>query len=310
VPSRIFVTGATGVVGIRAVSLLAATGREVTAVGRSPEKRARLESLGARAVSPDLFDRVAMQRALEGHDTVINLATHMPPSTFRMMLPWEWRENDRIRREGSALLVDAAIAAGVKRFVQESFAPIYEDGGDRWIDEEWPVRPIAQSRTTLDAERSAARFSVAGGTGVVLRFAGFYGPDPLLRDAIALVKKGWSPLPGPGGAYWSSLSHDDAATAVVAALGVGAGIYNASDDELLTRREWVDALAAAADARSPRLMPRWLSPLGGKTMELLSRSHRMSNAKLKSASGWSPRWRSAREGLPAAVQALGRERPR
>src|SRR4030095_2591213 len=107
VPSRIFVTGATGVVGIRAVSLLAATGREVTAVGRSPEKRARLESVGARAVSPDLFDRVAMQRALEGHDTVINLATHMPPSTFRMMLPWEWRENDRIRREGSALLVDA-----------------------------------------------------------------------------------------------------------------------------------------------------------------------------------------------------------
>lgn len=291
-------------VGIRAVPLLVAGGDDVTAVGRSPEKRIRLESLGARAVSPDGSDRVAMQGALEGHDTVINLATHMPPSTFRMMLPWEWRENDRIRREGSALLVDAAIAAGVKRFVQESFAPIYEDGGDRWIDEQWPVSPIAQTRTTLDAERSAARFSTAGGTGVVLRFAGFYGPDPLLRDAIALVKKGWSPLPGPGGAYWSSLSHDDAATAVVAALGVGAGIYNATDDEPLTRREWADALAAAAGARSPRPMPRWLLAVGGKTMELLSRSQRMSNAKLKSASGWAPKWRSAREGLSAAVRAL------
>jgi 2-alkyl-3-oxoalkanoate reductase len=91
---------------------------------------------------------------------------------------------------------------------------------------------------------------------------------------------------------------------VVAALGVSAGIYNASDDEPLTHREWADVLAAAVGAKPPRLMPRWLLALGGKTMELLSRSQRMSNAKLKTASGWAPRWRSAREGLPAAVRAL------
>jgi len=57
-----------------------------------------------------------------GHDAVVNLATHMPPSTLRMLLPGAWRENDRIRRFASAILVDAAIAAA-PRFVQESFGP-------------------------------------------------------------------------------------------------------------------------------------------------------------------------------------------
>lgn len=301
---RILVTGATGVVGIRTVPLLVAAGHELTAVGRSPESLARLESLGARPVALNIFDRIAVERALAGYDTVINLATHIPPSTLRTMLPWEWRENDRIRREGSAALVDAAIAAGVRRFIQESFAPIYEDGGDRWIDESWPVRPVPYNRTVLDAERSAARFTEAGGTAIVLRFAYFYGPDAMLGDILTVVKKGWAPLPGRANAYWSSLAHEDAATAVVAALEAGAGIYNATDDEPLTRREFADAAAAVVGAKTPRPLPRWLSAIGGKTMELLSRSLRMSNAKLRTASGWTPRWRSAREGLAAAAHEL------
>jgi nucleoside-diphosphate-sugar epimerase len=92
---------------------------------------------------------------------------------------------------------------------------------------------------------------------------------------------------------------------VVAALQLPAGIYNVCDDEPLTRREWVDALAYAAGARRPRLLPRWAA-IGG-LMELLSRSQRMSNAKLKAASGWAPRWANARDGLRAAVRELGGE---
>ncbi|HEU4629837.1 MAG TPA: NAD(P)-dependent oxidoreductase [Gemmatimonadaceae bacterium] len=301
---RVLVTGATGVVGRRAVPRLVAQGHQVTAVGRTAEKRAQLEALGARAIALDLFDAAAVRRALDGHDAVLNLATHMPPSTVRMLLPWEWRENDRVRREGSATLVEAALAAGVSRFVQESFAPVYEDGGDGWIDERWPVRPAPYNRTVLDAERAAARFTAAGGTGVVLRFAGFYGPDPFLRDMLDVVRWGWAPLPGAADAYWSSVSHDDAASAAVAALGLPAGTYNVCDDEPLTRRAFADVLATAAGARPPRLMPSWLTALGGRTVELLSRSQRMSNATLKAASGWAPRWPSAREGIPAAARAL------
>jgi 2-alkyl-3-oxoalkanoate reductase len=303
-PQRIFVTGATGVVGAHAVPMLIARGHEVTAIGRSPDKRARLEKMGARAIELDTFDVAATRRALEGITTVINLATHMPSSAFKMMLPWAWRENDHIRREGSAALAEAALGAGVRRFMQESFAPVYEDGGDRWIDESWPMRPAPYNRSTMDAEHSAARFTERGGAGIVLRFAGFYGPDEMLREMIGVVKKGWSPLPGAPTAYWSSVAHEDAASAVVALVDAQAGIYNVCDDEPVARRDYVGTVASAVGAKSPRPMPGILSALGGKTMALLSRSQRMSNARLKAETGWSPKWCSARMGIPEAAREL------
>lgn len=304
-PGNIFVTGATGVIGQRAVPELVRRGFRVTAVGRSAEKRAQLESKGARAVALDMFDAESARAALRGHDTVINLATHIPPSTFRTLFRREWRENDRIRREGSATLVNAAIASGVNRFIQESFAPIYEDGGDRWIDESWPVRPVAYNMSVLDAERSAKRFTESGGAGVVLRFGAFYGADAIMRDLLGVVRRGWSPVPGRAGAYWSSISHEDAAAAVVAALTVPAGVYNICDDEPVTRRELANTLAATIGAKPPRLLPTSLTRLGGSLMELGSRSQRMSNAAFKRATAWTPRLRSVREGFPEAVRALG-----
>jgi nucleoside-diphosphate-sugar epimerase len=306
---RVLVTGATGVVGRLVLPQLLARGRRVTAVGRTAEKRAQLWALGADPIALDLCDVAAARRALAGHDAVVNLATHMPSSLLQALLPWAWRENDRVRRDGSAALVQAAIDTGVSRFVQESFAPVYEDGGDRWIDEDWPQRPTPYNRTVLDAEKSAARFAAAGGAAVVLRFAGFYGPDPFLREMIRAVQRGWAPLPGRAGAYWSSVSHEDAAAAVIAALALPSGRYNVCDDEPLTRREWADALANAAGLRPPRLLPGWIVALGGRTMELLSRSQRMTNARLKNASGWTPRWRSVRDGLRVAVRALGSDAP-
>lgn len=303
VSHRIFVTGATGVVGRRVVPQLVSMGHEVTAVGRTPAKRASLASMGATAVALDLFDHAAVREALRGHEVIINLATHIPSSSGRMMLPWAWRENDRLRRDASAVLVRAAAEVGATRFIQESYAPIYEDGGYDWIDEAHAQRPTRFNRTVLDAERSAARFSDGGGTAVVLRFAGFYGPDRLLQDMIDAVRRGWAPFPGAPDAYWSSVSHEDAARAVITALDVPAGTYNVCDDVPLTRRQWADALARAVGTRPPRLMPVWLRRLGG-VMELLARSQRMSHAKLTAVSGWAPRWTSAREGLAEAVRQL------
>lgn len=299
---RIFFTGATGVIGRIAVPMLVELGHRVSAVGRNPQRLEALRAAGADTLVVDLFDRDAVNTALAQHDVIVNLATHMPSSIAKMMLPWAWHENDRIRREGSALLVETAMARGIHRFIQESFAPMYDDGGARWIDESWALRPARYNRTTIDAERSAHRMTEAGGTGIVLRFAGFYGPDPMLRDMLKLVRRGWSPLPGAATAYWSSISHEDAARAVIASIDAEAGIYNVCDDRPLTRREWADAAAKAIGARPPRLMPTWLSRLGGSPMDLMSRSQRMSNAKLKRATGWSPKYADAITGLADAAR--------
>jgi nucleoside-diphosphate-sugar epimerase len=201
--------------------------------------------------------------------------------------------------------VDAARTAGVGRFVQESFAPVYPDRGDAWIDETTPIAPARYNRTIADAEGAAARFSAAGGAGVVLRFAAFYGPDArFLADLVRAVKRGLAPLFGPPAAYISSVSHDDAAAAVVAALEVPAGIYNVADDEPVSHRDFVNSLADALGVRHPRLVPPWMTALGGSLARTMARSLRVSNRKLRAASGWAPVFRSVRDGWPTAVAPL------
>ena len=302
---RIFVAGATGVIGSRLVPLLLVEGHEVTAIGRSPAKREALARIGAAPMAVSLFEREALGRAVAGHQVVINMATSIPSSSVRMLLRGAWKETDRIRREGAASLAHATRASGAERFIQESFAPIYADGGDRWIDESWPQEPVPYNRTILDAERAAAEFSAAGGLGISLRFAGFYAADAFqVRDAIRMIRKGWAPLPGSPTAFFSSIHHDDAASAVIAALRARAGAYNVTDDEPVSRREYVDLLAAAIGAPPPKLLPGWLVSLGGSIMELLTRSLRISNRKLWEETGWAPAFRSVREGWPAVVRSL------
>ena len=306
---RIFVSGATGVVGVRVVPLLLSRGHSVTAVTRNPEARAHLERAGARPVAVDLFDVNAVRKAVARHDVIINLATHIPPSAARMILRRSWRENDRLRTEGVANIVDAALAAGAPRLIQESFAPIYADRGDEWVDESAPLQPTAYNRTTVDAEQSVARFTSRGGTGVALRFAGFYGPDAIqVQSYIDALRKGWAALPGSPQKFISSIAHDDAATAVVAALEVPAGAYNVGDDEPVRRAVFFGSLAEALGLKAPRFLPDWTVSLLGSVGETMGRSLRMSNRKLRGATQWQPQFRSVREGWPVMLAQMKEHR--
>lgn len=306
---RVFVAGATGVIGRRVIPLLAAGGNEVTAIGRSPEKRARLEGMGARGVDVNLFDVADLRRAVNGHDVVINLATHLPPM-LRMLMPGAWSENDRIRRFASANVAQVASEVGVQRLIQESFALVYPDRGDLWIDETTPIQPVRYNRTVADAEHAAEGFTSRGGTGIVLRFAAFYGSDSEQVPAIlASIRRGWVPIPGSPNAYFPSVSHDDAAAAVVAALGVNAGVYNVVDDQPLRRREYFDSIAELLGVPPPRILPSWVGRVIGSLGEMFARSIRMSNQKLKTASGWAPRYPSAREGWRATIEEMRTGRP-
>lgn len=302
----IFLAGATGVIGRRVLPSLVQAGHRVTAVGRTAAKRTALEDMGARALDVDLFDPVAVRRAVQDHDVVINLATHIPPSS-RAFIPGAWRENARIRRLVSANLAQGAIAAGADRLIQESFAPIYQDAGDTWIDETAPVRVARYNRSVLDAEAAADRFTQGGGAGVVLRFAYFYGADSdFTRDAVRYVRHGRAPLFGSPAAFFSSVAHEDAASAVVAALEVPAGHYNVCDDRPVARREYADSLAGALSVPPPKFFPAWMAALAGSLGETLARSQRISNGKLRASARWHPRYSSVVEGWAAVVAELAR----
>ncbi len=284
--SEIVIAGSTGVIGRRAVRALLAAGHGVTGVTRSAAGRERLEGLGARAVEAGVFDAASLRGAFAGADAVVNLLTHVPRAD-RMADPAGWAENDRVRTEASAAIADAARAAGVGRLVQESIAFVYADGGDSWLDEDAPVAGGGVTRTALTAEGNAReRFA---GDSVVLRFGLFIGPDSgSTQAALAAARGGASVAPGPPGAYRPTIWLDDAAAAIAAALHAPAGTYNVADDDPPTNAEIDAALAAAVGVES--LRPR--APQAGP----LARSQRVSNRRLREASGWAPRVRAGHDG--------------
>jgi len=292
-------SGATGVVGRRVVPLLVSAGHDVVAAVRSDVSAKLAGELGATPRRTDLFQLGDVRAAVRGSDAVINLATSIPPSN-RAALPWSWRENTRIRREGSRVVSEAAIAEGVGRYVQESFAPIYEDAGSEWIDESAPVRTTSHTHAVLDAEAAVARYRSAlpAGCGIVLRFALFYGPDSdFSRDMLAGARRGIAMAFGSPDGYVSSLSHDDAASAVIAALSAPSGTYNVADDEPVTRRAYFEELARVAGGPPPRFPPQFIGKLLGSIGDILMRSQRISNRRFRSATGWRPVYPSVREGF-------------
>jgi uncharacterized protein YbjT (DUF2867 family) len=112
---RIFVAGATGVLGQPTVKLLVAAGHEVWSTARGEEKSQLLRSLGAEPVAVDLFDANAVKEAVGGSEAVIHIATKIP-SLMKIRSRNAWKENDRLRREATKNLVDGALAASAQTF--------------------------------------------------------------------------------------------------------------------------------------------------------------------------------------------------
>jgi nucleoside-diphosphate-sugar epimerase len=301
---KVFVTGGTGAIGRHAVPALLAAGHEVSALARSDERAGRLQRQGAMPVRVSLFDRAALTEALRGHDAVVNLATALP-ATADFHRASAWVENNRVRTEGSATLVDAALEACVPFLLQESVCMIYRDGADQWIDETWPTDDFPAARSNLAAEASASRFTAAGGNGVVLRLGWFYGPGAThSEEFLALARaRGICVMMGAPHGYVSSIHVADGGRAVAAALSVPAGTYNVVDDEPLTKRGFAEALAAAAGRRHCVRAPGRLARLLGAGTTSLTRSLRVANGRFRNASGWAPHYRSAREGLVAMMAA-------
>jgi len=300
---KVFVAGGTGAIGGHAVPALVRAGHDVSALARTPEKAALLRKRGATPVVVSIFDRAALKNAFLKHDAIVNLATAIP-QTSKFIQTRAWLENDRIRTEGSAAIVDAAIEAGVARVVQQSVSMLYRDRGNEWINEDSPTDDFPMARANHAAEASARRFTSAGGAGVVLRFGWFYGPGAThSEEFFALARRRVCVMMGPPDTYVSSIHVADGGAAVAAALTVPAGTYNVVDDEPLTKRAYADALAAAAQKKVCVRLPGRLALLLGNRTTSLTRSLRVSNARFRAAAEWAPTYASAREGWMAVAAA-------
>jgi nucleoside-diphosphate-sugar epimerase len=301
---RVFLLGGTGAIGRYALPALVAAGHEVSALARTPQKAAAVRGHGGAPVTVSMFDRDALSAAFRGHDAVVNLATSMP-ATAAFMFRRAWTATERVRTEGSAAVVDAALAAGAGRLVQESVSMIYPDGGDRWVDEGTQPDRYPNAEGNLAAEAAAARFGDAGGTGVVLRLGLFYGPGARHSEQfLALARRHVLPVIGHPDSYVSSIHVADAGAAACFALQIPGGVYNVVDNDPLTKRQYAGALADAAGKRPWIAGPGRLAAVFGDRLTSLTRSLRVSNRHFRQASGWEPLYPSAREGWAATAREV------
>ena len=296
---KVFVAGGTGVLGRATLRALRQARHHVRTTARGAESVRLVRSLGVEPVEVDLYDAAAVRRTISGSDAVLRLTTKIP-SVMKMGKRGAWTETNRLRTVGAQILVDAAIEERVPVYVHESVVFVYADGGAEWLDEDARIDDAGSPilRATLDGEQEAARFTKAGGRGIVLRFGGFYGPDaPSTLEMAQLARRRILLQIGRGSNYMSSIYVPDAGRAVAAAVSVPAGTYNICDDVPVPFGEYLQRMARSLGTPQARRLPAMLGPmLFGEVGRYVFRSLRVSNRRFKGAAGWRPEVTSVAEG--------------
>jgi nucleoside-diphosphate-sugar epimerase len=303
---KIFVAGAAGAIGRQLLPQLAAQGHEVTAATRSPGQAALLRELGAEAVVVDGLDAMAIGEAVARAEpeVVIHQMTSLRGAFSLRRFDKMFAVTNQLRTQGTDHLLAAAAAAGVRRFVAQSFTGwtnIREGGPVKTEDDPLDPSPPAMQRESLAAIRHLERVVAAAAPmqGIVLRYGSFYGPGAS-DDFVGLIRRRRVPIIGDGAGVWSFLHIRDAAAATITALERGApGVYNVVDDEPASVAEWLPYVAQAVGARAPRRVPAWLGRLaaGDVGLSMMTQIRGSSNAKARRELGWRPGWPSWREGF-------------
>ncbi len=283
-PLAVSVAGATGVLGRDVVARLVEEGCAVTVLVRDDSLAPWFEALRCRRIRGDLLDRDSLDGFAAGADCILHLATAIPvPGSERHP---GWAMNDRVRREGTANLVDAARQAGVRRFVLQSIAMLHATPGGEPGDEATPFSPTEVSASAVDME---AMVRLAGLDWRIVRGGAFYGPesgrDRAWRDSAL---KGTLRYPGDGRDFISLVHVSDMADAVVRATLAERGNLAAIvvDDEPVTYRDLFGYVARVCGAPPPS---------GGGAVE--RPPFRLQVRLAREAWGWRPHFRTYRCGI-------------
>jgi nucleoside-diphosphate-sugar epimerase len=310
---RVFLAGATGVIGRALAPKLIAAGHDVVGMTRSPERAEELRAAGVEPVIGDALDANGLRSAVSAANPqgVIHELTSLPSRLEPRKFATQLAPNNRLRREGTRNLIAAARAIGVQRIVAQSIAFAYATSGD-WIKDEDAPLGLDSPPPMDDAISAVAELErlVLDADGTVLRYGYFYGPGTQLHPDgfyAELARKRQFPIVGSGQGRWSFIHIDDAAQATADALERDRrGVYNIVDDEPAPVTEWAPVFAASLGAKRPFRVPAWLGRIvaGRATVEAMTEQRGASNAKAKRDLGWTPRYATWRDGFRAAAADL------
>jgi len=177
---RIFLAGATGVIGSRLAAMLREACHTVIGTTRSPAKADALRRIGVEPIVVDVFDAQALARAVAAArpDIVIHQLTDLPRGLDPAKMDEAIRNNARLRIDGTRNLVDAAVAAGARRLIAQSIAWAYAPGPEAHVESD-PLDVGAQGIRGISVRGVAAlERAVLDGPleGIVLRYGQLYGP--------------------------------------------------------------------------------------------------------------------------------------
>jgi 2-alkyl-3-oxoalkanoate reductase len=312
---RVLVAGATGAVGKQLVPQLIAAGHQVTASTRSPGKAAGLEAAGADVAVVDGLDAVGVGEAVAKAEpeVIIHQMTSLGDYNLRHF-DRTFAKTNELRTTGLDNLMAAAQAAGARRLIVQSYSgwPNIRTGSPvKTEDDPLDPDPPQAMRATLDAIRYLENAVMSSPMeGVVLRYGSLYGPgaSDLLVD---MIKRRQVPMIGNGAGIWSWIHVQDAASAAVAALDRGDGVYNIVDDAPAPVSQWLPFLASAVGARKPLRLPVWLGRLaaGEAAVSMMTQVRGSSNVKAKRELSWALAWPTWRDGFTSGLRAGADQQP-
>ena len=307
---KVFIAGASGVLGRRLIGQLTARGHSVIGQVRSSKAETAVRAAGGEPRHADLFDAESLAKAAEGCDTVIHAATAIP--TKRKPAPADWAMNDHIRRKGTRCLTEAAAKIGAKTYLQQSVAWVARPSDDSAFDEDSAAVPDPSIQSAIDAEAIAREAGSADGyTVAILRGGYFYDSESAHTRMIADgLRKRQMPIIGTGDTLWAMIHTDDAASAFVAAAEQPKnGVWHVVDNELVNAGIFLGEFATRLGARPPRRVPVWLAKwlAGEQAVAFFTRSTQTTSARLRRDFAWTPRYPTYREGLDQIVAAWNAE---
>jgi nucleoside-diphosphate-sugar epimerase len=302
---RVLVIGASGVIGKRLLPQLVEAGHEVIGTSRSAERAERLHGLGGRGIVLDALDADAVRNAVKAArpDAIVYEATALDGISDFKHFDRTFAQTNRLRTEGTDIMLAAAREAGVGKIVAQSYADhryAREGGPVKTEDDRLDPNPPSAMRETMAAMAHLDE-AVTGAGGIALRYGSFYG-DPADPLADAIRNRKW-PIVADGAGVWSFIHLEDAAAATVLALEhEGPAIYNIVDDEPATTAVWLTELAKILGAKPPQRYPRLPARIfAGEAQVVMSTESRgASNAKAKRELGWTLRYPSWRQGFAAS----------
>ncbi len=260
---RVLLAGASGAIGMPLIARLRSAGHEVLAIHRSPAGRDRLAAAGAMPIQVDVLSRPDLLRVLAGQqaDAVISELTALKktPIAHRDMAA-----TNALRTDGTRNLIAAAGQLGARRFITQSivFGYGFGDWGNRVLTEADPFGPPGNGRFEqhLAAMRSNEQqvLTAPGLDGIALRYGLLYGPGAASDGIIRSLRKRRLPaVRGAGVLPWVYIEDAAAATAAALARGAPGKAYNIADNEPVSFADMLTAMAAAAGAPKPMVIPRW-----------------------------------------------------